>query len=71
MTTQKEYLIARRDIMGRYSLVVNMAFDSRDKAEGYINDTYHTRRDLVVFEGEIPQYSGTEEWVSIREDWKR
>lgn len=71
MTTRKEYLIACRDIMGRYSLVVNMAFDSRDKAEEYINDTYHTRRDLVVFEGEMPQYSGTEEWVSIREDWKR
>lgn len=71
MTTQKEYLIARRDIMGRYSLVVNMAFDSRDKAEGYINDTYHTRRDLAIFEGDIPQYSGIEEWVSIREGWKR
>ncbi|RAN62400.1 hypothetical protein B8A44_07580 [Dolosigranulum pigrum] len=71
MTTQKEYLIARRDIMGRYSLVVNMAFDSIDKAEEYINDTYHTRRDLVVFEGDMPQYSGIEEWVSIREDWKR
>ena len=71
MTTQKEYLIARRDIMGRYSLVVNMAFDSIDEAEEYINDTYHTRRDLVVFEGDIPQYSGIEEWVSIREGWKR
>ena len=71
MTTQKEYLIARRDIMGRYSLVVNMAFDSIDKAEEYINDAYHTRRDLVVFEGDMPQYSGTEEWVSIREGWKR
>lgn len=71
MTTQKEYLIARRDIMGRYSLVVNMAFDSIDKAEEYINDTYHTRRDLAIFEGDIPQYSGIEEWVSIREGWKR
>lgn len=71
MTTRKEYLIACRDIMGRYSLVVNMAFDSIDKAEEYINDTYHTRRDLVVFEGDMPQYSGIEEWVSIREDWKR
>ena len=71
MTTRKEYLIACRDIMGRYSLVVNMAFDSKDKAEEYVNDTYHTRRDLVVFEGDIPQYSGIEEWVSIREGWKK
>lgn len=52
-------------------MVVNMSFDSIDKAEEYINDTYHTRRDLVIFEGDIPQYSGTEEWVSIREGWKR
>ena len=71
MIARKEYLIARRDMMGRYSLVVNMAFDSKDKAEDYINDTYHTRRDLVVFEGDIPQYSGIEEWVSIREGWKK
>lgn len=70
MTTRKEYLIARRDMMGRYSLVVNMSFDSKDKAEDYINDTYHTSRDLIIFKGDIPQYSGIEEWVSIREGWK-
>nr|DAY18691.1 MAG TPA: hypothetical protein [Caudoviricetes sp.] len=71
MTTRKEYLITRRDMMGRYSLVVNMAFDSIDKAEDYINDTYHTKRDLVIFEGDTPQYSDIDEWISIREDWKK
>lgn len=71
MATQKEYLIARRDMMGRYSLVVNMSFDSKDKAEDYINDTYHTSRDLVIFQGYIPQYSDIDEWVSIREGWKK
>lgn len=70
MVARKEYLIARRDMMGRYSLVVNMAFDSKDKAKDYINDTYHTSRDLIVFEADIPQYSDIDEWVSIREDWK-
>ena len=71
MTTRKEYLITRRDMMGRYSLVVNMAFDSIDKAEDYINDTYHTKRDLVIFEGDTPQYSDIDEWIPIREDWKK
>jgi hypothetical protein len=71
MTTRKEYLITRRDMMGRYSLVVNMAFDSIDKAKEYINDTYHTSRDLVIFEGDTPQYSDIDEWISIREDWKK
>lgn len=71
MITRKEYLIARRDMMGRYSLVVNMAFDSKDKAKEYINDTYHTSRDLVIFEGDTPQYSDIDEWISIREDWKK
>lgn len=71
MTTRKEYLVARRDMMGRYSLVVNMAFDSKEKAEDYINDTYHTSTDLIVFEGDIQKYSDIDEWVSIREGWKK